>query len=42
MTEYYKEGILYGKTIKAPSWDEAQIIVNMRGLGEIVIGYVPV
>ena len=42
ITEYHKEGIVYGKTIKAPSWEEAQQIADRRGLGEIVIGYVPV
>lgn len=42
LTNYEKNGDLYaGKNICASSWEEAQKIANERGLGETVIGYVP-
>ncbi|WP_171817661.1 hypothetical protein [Chryseobacterium sp. StRB126] len=40
LTQYRNINDLYaGQNIYAPSWNEAQIIADKRGLGEKVIGY---
>lgn len=42
LTEFKnKKGVIYGWYIEANSWEEAQMEVNERGIGETVYGYVP-
>lgn len=38
VTEYTKDGRLYGSTVVAGSWEQAQERCDARGLGETVMG----
>lgn len=38
LTEYRKDNKLYGDSITAESWRKAELLAELRGLGEKIIG----